>query len=111
MNKVRITTTRGMLSREVEGYAYGEWLAHEAHDSSGWRISHGPSGLGTYLLVDDLTSDEARRIARKLSRRIPKLVVVGDFDAFKRNIHGYSGFAADEFRFIFEAIAAEELMH
>lgn len=110
MNKVRISTTNGHLVRKVKGYAYGEWLAHEAHDSVGWRISHAPTGLGTYSVVDALSKDEARRIAKRLATRVPRLRIVGGFGAFLKNAHRYADFDANEFRFIFEAIVAEELM-
>lgn len=74
MKKQTITLDHGTLKVQTKAYVFGEWAAHQipyirAH--RGWRVSHAPTGIGTWNLCDELDRDDAIRIARELSDRVP----------------------------------------
>lgn len=77
MKKQTIMLDHGTLKVETKAYVFGEWAAHPVMSyrigASGWRISHAPTGIGTWNLCDELDRGDAIRIARELSNRVPSL--------------------------------------
>lgn len=109
MQKIALTTNRGMHAREVHGYVYGAWAAHGSLTQDCWTVSHVESGLTAGPLVAYLTMDQARRVAHALGAMVPDLVVLGDVDSISRNEHTYLGRTPQETKQLVESVIAEAL--
>lgn len=62
-------------SSVMPAHVYGDWAVHRSPDwpLRGWRVTHKPTGYGTWVLADGMTKSDAIRIARLLSERVPEL--------------------------------------
>lgn len=60
---------------DAPAFRFGDWSAHRKTDYpyKGWRVSHAPTGFGTYVLADEMSRSDAIRIARLLDERVPLL--------------------------------------
>lgn len=70
-----------VVTQSVMGFSVGAWAAHrmphgngepDPSPSGGWRVSHVPTGMAIRSLVDDLSKNDAIRIAGALNDRIPE---------------------------------------
>lgn len=63
---------------DAPAYRFGDWSAHRnmVFPHKGWRVTHAPTGFGTYVLADEMLRSDAIEIARLLDERVPLLKLV-----------------------------------